>query len=328
LYVTDLIARRFRYGVFGGAVVVWTLILLGCGGGYDNNGGGGGAGGEVEGPGGRREVLALTPQQEVKLGTEAFQQVLSQSRGHVIPVDDPRTERVKNVEEKIFDQVLHNDPLDREIRLHPQGWDWSHRECRVIDKNEINAFCLPAGKIVVYTGLLRFIGDNDSKLATVLGHEISHALAHHASERIAREHMYGQSVNAMAGLETVDEDARKKLVALLGAGMAAYPNREASDSERPGLFAQIRELSYDRQQESEADHIGVFLMRFAGYDPQQAVVFWEEMQRRSGGASPPEILSDHPSDARRVAQMRVWAARAQDAWLAWKAGRIEPAKRE
>ena len=66
--------------------------------------------------------------------------------------------------------------------------------------------------------------------------------------------------------------------------MAAYPQREGSEAERPGLFTQIRELSYDRQQESEADHIGVFLMTFAGYDPRQAVVFWEEMQQRSGGA--------------------------------------------
>jgi metalloendopeptidase OMA1, mitochondrial len=318
--VTDLTARPWRTWIFGLAIVVFSIALPGCGAPPDE-------GGAVEGPGGRRETLALTPQQEVRLGTEAFQEVLSQSRGHVIPVDDPRTERVKSIAEKIFDQALHNDPLDREIGLHPKGWDWSHRDYRVLDKKEVNAFCLPAGKVVVYTGLLNFVKNNDDQLATVLGHEISHALVHHASERIAREHMYGQSVNAMESLDALTEDDnRQKLVALLGAGMAAYPQREGSEAERPGLFAQIRELSYDRQQESEADHIGVFLMTFAGYDPRQAVAFWEEMEQRSGGANPPEILSDHPSDARRVAQMRVWAARAHDAWLAWKAGRIEPAR--
>jgi metalloendopeptidase OMA1, mitochondrial len=320
VFVTDLIARPCRFWIFCIAIVVISAALPGCTPPPDN-------GGTVEGPGGRREILALTPQQEVKLGTEAFQEVLTQSRGHVIPVDDPRTLRVKRVAEKIFDQALHNDPLDREIGLHLKGWDWSKRDYRVLDKKEVNAFCLPAGKVVVYTGLLQFAGDNDDKLATVLGHEISHALAHHASERIAREHMYHQSVNAMEGLNALTEDDnRQKLVALLGAGMAAYPQREASPAERPGLFAQIRDLSYDRQQESEADHIGVFLMTFADYDPRQAVVFWEEMQQRSGGANPPEILSDHPSDARRVAQMRVWAGRAHDAWLAWKAGNIAPAR--
>jgi metalloendopeptidase OMA1, mitochondrial len=318
--VTDLIARPRRIWTIGLAIVVFSIALPGCNPGPDNSG-------AVEGPGGRREVLSLTPQQEVKLGTEAFQEVLTQSRGHVLPVDDPRTLRVKKVAERIFDQALHNDPLDREISLHPQGWDWTKRDYRVLDKKEVNAFCLPAGKVVVYTGLLDFVKNNDDQLATVLGHEISHALAHHASERIARERMYGQSVNAMAGMDTLTEDDnRQKLVALLGAGMAAYPQREASEAQRPGLFAQIRELSYDRQQESEADHVGVFLMTFAGYDPRQAVAFWEEMQQRSGGANPPEILSDHPSDARRVAQMRVWAVRAHDAWLAWKAGNIAPAR--
>ena len=214
--MTDLIARPFGQWIFGVAVVVFSVALPGCTPPPDN-------GATVEGPGGRRETLSLTPQQEVKLGTEAFQQVLAQSRGRVIPVDDPRTERVKRIAEKIFDQALHNDPLDREIRLHVQGWDWSHRDYRVIDKNVINAFCLPAGKIVVYTGLLRMVGDNDSQMATVLGHEISHALAHHASERIAREHMLRQSAAAMEGLTAIDANDRKKLVALWAPGWPLIP---------------------------------------------------------------------------------------------------------
>ena len=112
--MTDLIARPWRIWTIGLVIVVFSIALPGCNPGPDN-------GGAVEGPGGRREILSLTPQQEVKLGTEAFQEVLTQSRGHVLPVDDPRTLRVKRVAEKIFDQALHNDPLDREIGLHAQG---------------------------------------------------------------------------------------------------------------------------------------------------------------------------------------------------------------
>ena len=131
----------------------------------------------------------------------------------------------------------------------------------------------------------------------------------------------------MEGLTAIDANDRKKLDALLGAGMAAYPNREASEADGRACFAQIRELSYDRGQESEADHIGVFLMTFAGYDPRQAVVFWEEMQRRSGSDAARNPLRS-PERLARCAQNRVWAEKAHEAWLAWKAGRIEPAKRE
>jgi predicted Zn-dependent protease len=91
---------------------------------------------------------------------------------------------------------------------------------------------------------------------------------------------------------------------------------------------QTGSLAYDRQQESEADHIGLFLMTFAGYDPEQAVRFWQRMQQRSAGQRrPPEFLSDHPSNARRVTQVRQWAAHAQAALRSWKLGRVAPARR-
>jgi metalloendopeptidase OMA1, mitochondrial len=165
--------------------------------------------------------------------------------------------------------------------------------------------------------------DNPDWLATVLGHEIAHALAHHASERIARERMYRPAMNALGGLDELTNDDRTKLVALLGAGSSALDFQPQSQGDHVGVFQQIRELSYDRQQESEADHIGIFLMTFAGYDPTEGVAFWEAMAQNSGGKLP-EILSDHPSDAHRVAQMKVWAVRAHDAQLAWKAGNIAP----
>src|SRR5262249_32818808 len=145
-------------------------------------------------------------------------------------------------------------------------------EVAVVRDRQANAFCLPAGKIVVFTGILP-ITENDAQLATVLSHEIAHALAHHASERIALEQREGR-----------------------------------------GILATLQNLSHSRQQELEADHIGVFLMTFAGYDPEEAVRFWVRMQKATGqGRQVPAFLSDHPSDRERIRKMQQWVPWAQKA---------------
>ena len=317
------IARPRRFLLLGMVVVLLSCALPGCTPPPDDGGGAGAATGAGTGPGGRAQALALTPEQEVKLGNEAFQEVLSHSN----TVEGPPLQQVRTIAEKIFHVALTNDPLQREINLHVKGWNWDDRKYAVVKKDQVNAFCLPAGKVVVFTGLLKMTAGHPDWLATVLGHEIAHALAHHSSERIARERMYRPAMNAFGlGLDELGSDDRAKLVSLLGAGSAALDFQPQSQGDHVGIFQQVRELSYDRQQESEADHIGIFLMTFAGYDPRQGVAFWEAMSERSGGGGKPEILSDHPSDAHRVAQMKVWAVRAHDALMAWNAGKIEPAR--
>jgi predicted Zn-dependent protease len=321
--MTDLVRRKLRRRGLWGVVVLGALALSGCGG--PEAGGGPG-----EGPGRRYQALALSAQQEVKLGDEAFQEVLHKDH----PVNGAAQTRVETVGEKIFHEALDNKPLRREINLSdvdPYGrpWDFNDRKYTVLEEKEVNAFCLPGGKVAVYTGLIDMTRDKDDWLATVLGHEIAHALAHHASERIARQQMDGQAVGAATdGLGLLDGDDRLKLVDLLGVGSHVLNydrGRQSESAPGGGIFQQIRDLSFDRQQESEADHIGVFLMTFAGYDPRQAVDFWEAMEAQGAGRSPPEILSDHPSDAHRVALMRGWVVRAEDAYRAYKAGRIDPA---
>jgi metalloendopeptidase OMA1, mitochondrial len=324
--VADHLARGLRGRLLYCAVVA--ALAAGCGeGGFDYGAGG-------EGPGHRHEQVALSAQQEVQLGDKAFQEVLAKE--HPVRGEEGRrlTARVKEIGDKVFDQALHNKPLRQEINLSdtdPYGtpWDFNHREYAVLENDQINAFCLPGAKVAVFTGLMDMTKDKDDWLATVLSHEISHALAHHASERIAREQMYGRASEATAGLESVPGDDRLKLLDLLGVGSHAlkYRGDRSGDSEQPGpgIFEQIRELSFDRQQESEADHIGIFLMTFAGYDPDQAVAFWEAMEQRSAEqGAPPEILSDHPSDRHRVDMMRHWAARAKAARDAWQAGNVAP----
>jgi len=225
-----------------------------------------------EGPGHRQQQLALSPEQELQIGREAFQQILSNSR---VVRSGPEVDRVRTVGKRIA-AVISIEPLMREINLHVRAdrFEW---EYSVLDRDEINAFCLPGGKICVFTGLLQVV-QNDDQLAAVMSHEVSHALAHHISERIARERTTGS-----------------------------------------GLLS----LSFDRQQELEADHIGVFLMTFAGYDPDQALMFWEEMQRApERGPRVPEILSDHPSDAHRMRQLQSWIPMAKAAKRAYDEGRV------
>lgn len=243
-------------------VAVVTMLAAGCG--VQEQG---------TGPGHRMQSLALSPQQELQVGHDAFKQILAKS--HVVR-SGPQVDQVERVGRRIA-AVVAIEPLMREINLHvtPGEFEW---EYAVLESRQINAFCLPGGKICVYTGLLDVVR-NDDQLAAVMSHEISHALAHHISERIARERTVGH-----------------------------------------GLLS----LHYDRQQESEADHIGIFLMTFAGYDPDQAVAFWQEMEAASGPTSMPAILSDHPSDASRLRQIQEWIPMAKAAKRAYDEHRIAP----
>jgi predicted Zn-dependent protease len=255
-------------------LVVIPLAACGFGGGGDQPQG--------EGPGHREQELALTPDEELALGRKAYKEVLSES--DVLPKDSPQTKRVRRVGERIAETVKI-ESLMREINLHVEGYrfEW---EFNALKDPQVNAFCLPGGKVAVYTGLLKVV-ENDDQLAAVLGHEVAHALAHHASERLAREEREGR-----------------------------------------GLLAALREKKYDREQESEADHIGVFLMTFAGYDPREAVTFWKHMKRLSEQRGQvPEILSDHPSDERRIEQLEEWVPKALAGKKTYDEGRIAPAPR-
>jgi metalloendopeptidase OMA1, mitochondrial len=228
-----------------------------------------------EGPGHRAQHLGLLPDQELAIGQQAYRQVLSENRGRILPADDPRVRRVRAIAVRIV-RATGIEPLQREINLHVKGYrfEW---EANVIEDRRVNAFCLPGGKIAVYSAILQ-VAQNDDQLATVLSHEIAHALAHHSNERVTRE--------------------------------------------ESGRVNVLLNKAFDRQQESEADHIGIFLMTFADYNPEEAVRFWERMRRISQGREIPEFLSDHPSDERRIHDIERWVPRAEAAKRAFDKGNI------
>lgn len=277
------------------AVVLAAALSLAALGGCSPPGGGGG-----EGPGHRVQHLVLTPEQEYSLGRQAYHEILAKSH---VEQDGPDVRRVRKVGERIV-RAAEIEPLQREVNYRIQGYRWAW-EFNVLEDRQVNAFCLPGGFVAVFSGLLP-VAEDDDQLAVVLGHEIAHALAHHANERIAREQYEERALRAAGGvLGQMDHEHAGTLIKLLG-GVSA-----------------VRGLAYNRQQESEADHIGIFLMTFAGYNPDEAVRFWERMEQATArGGHPPEILSDHPSDARRIANLRRWVPEAKAGKRAFDEGRI------
>jgi len=192
--------------------------------------------------------------------------------------------RVKRIGQKIataVTQYMNANGFGEQI----QGFKW---EFNLIDSKEINAWCMPGGKVAVYTGILPVTKD-DAGLATVMGHEIAHAVAKHSSERASKAAL-AEGVGGLLGAATANksEGTRQVLGSLYGIGAQA------------GYL-----LPNSRTQELEADHLGLIFMSMAGYNPTNAIGFWERMASASANSQkPPEFLSTHPADATRITQIK------------------------
>jgi len=226
----------------------------------------------------RTEHVSLTDAQQMQLGSQQYAKTLRQDRADIIS-SGPQYAEVERVAKRIEAVAGRDKP----------AFVW---RVTLLRKNEANAYCLPGGKIVVYTGILPVTG-NDAALATVLGHEVAHATAEHAAERIEREHLTKVAAAIIAGGVAFTPRQYVRVFALLG----------AADS-----------LPFSRSQESEADHIGLVYMARAGYQPREAVAFWKRMQRASKGKEPPEFASDHPSDEHRIERIQKWLPEAERAY--------------
>ncbi len=169
------------------------------------------------------------------------------------------------------------------------GYQW---EFNLVDSKEVNAWCMPGGKVVVYTGILP-VTQNEAALAIVLGHEITHAVAGHGRERMSQQMV-------AAGLQELGGVALSSNPKYLNIFNTVY-----APTAQVGVL-----LPNSRGQESEADHYGLIFAAMAGYNPQEAIPFWQRMQGLSQGSTTPVFLSDHPADAARIRDLQKWMPEA------------------
>jgi predicted Zn-dependent protease len=219
---------------------------------------------------GRVSHVAMSPDQEAALGLQSYRQVLSQSQ----TIDSgPQLESVKRVASR----------LATATGKAGGSFEWM---VSLVNDTQQNAFCLPGGKIVVYTGIIPTT-QSEAGLATVLGHEMAHATSRHGAQRVLQQNLAQTAMNGIAvSLSDMDSQQQRTIMGALGAG-AQY-----------GIL-----MPFGRKDESEADEIGLMYMARAGYDPQESLKFWERMEQ-NGQGQPPEFLSTHPSHGTRIEQLR------------------------
>jgi predicted Zn-dependent protease len=190
------------------------------------------------------------------------------------------------------EKYLKDNGLSKKI----EGYKW---EFNVVDSKEVNAWCMPGGKVVVYTGILPLTKD-DAGLAVVMGHEIAHAIADHGNERMSQElAVQAAGIGLQVFMQTKPQLTNDIFMTSFGVG------------------SQLGILAYSRQHELEADKLGLVFMAMAGYDPERAVSFWKEMAN-TGGSKPPELMSTHPSDERRIAQIQSFLPEAKKYYVPYQ----------
>jgi predicted Zn-dependent protease len=234
---------------------------------------------------GRKQLNLVSDAQMQQMSYDAYAQFLKE---HKLSRDAQATAMVKRTGQRI-QQAVEKYMAQNNMSGQLQGFKWEHN---LIEDDQVNAWAMAGGKTVVYTGMLP-IAQNETGLAVVMGHEIAHAIAKHGNERMSQQlaqQFGGQTLSVLAG--TQPGMAQQLLMTAYGAGSTL------------GL------LKYGRDQESEADQLGLIFMAMAGYDPHAAIPFWERMEAKAGGQAPPEFLSTHPSAGTRIANLQKYMPEA------------------
>lgn len=230
-----------------------------------------------------KKQWTLIPESELQtMATGEYQKFLDSSRvvGNTANKDVQMVRRVGQRITKAVNEYYAEKGMTDKLA----GFKW---EYNLVDDKTVNAWCMPGGKIVVYTGLLP-ISQNEAALAAVMGHEVSHALLQHGNQRMSQQVLaaVGQVALAVA-IANKPEQTRNDFMTAYGIGATV------------GVI-----LPFSRKHELEADHYGLIWTAMAGYNPQEAINLWERMEKASNGQKPPEFLSTHPSEGRRIDQLQ------------------------
>lgn len=231
----------------------------------------------------KRSQLSLYSETDLQaMADQQYRQFLSENKV-VSPSGNKDAEMVRRVGSRVV-AAINKYYTQQGLSDELAGYKW---EYNLVDSKDVNAWCMPGGKIVVYTGLLP-VTQNEAALAVVVGHEIAHALAKHGNERMSQaslQQLGGQALSVAVANKT--PAAQNVMMAAYGIGTTVG-----------GL------LPFSRKQELEADKYGLIFSAMAGYNPQEAIPLWERMQKAGGGQSPPEFLSTHPAESTRIERLK------------------------
>ena len=245
----------------------------------------------------KRTQFMLLPASYVSdMSSQAYSETLTTAqKKQALNADKAELERVRKISNRLISQV-------GVFRADATKWQW---EVNVEKNDQLNAYCMPGGKIMVYSGLINKLKATDDELAAVIGHEIAHALREHGRERMSQAYVQQFGLQALGAIVTKGTSATVGNASAQAAGLGSQL-----------FFA----LPNGREQERESDKIGLELAARAGYNPDAAVTLWQKMEAQ-GGAKPPEFLSTHPASENRIAELRALAPKVRPLYEAAKTGR-------
>ena len=235
---------------------------------------------------GRTHRLSVSDAQLLSLSNQEYTKFMASAKRSTDAKNTAMVQRVGRNLANAVETYLRNNGYANEVK----NFQW---EFNLVQDKQANAFCMPGGKIVVYEGLLPYT-QNEASLAIVLGHEIAHAVAKHSAEQLTKQMNQQMGTNILGTV----------LNSAVGSGVGDIAAQVA------GGYFSFRNLKYSRDNESEADYMGLIFAAMAGYDPANAVTFWKRMAAGTN-SNTAEILSDHPSDARRIQNIEKWLPEAE-----------------
>lgn len=242
---------------------------------------------------GRKHRIGVSDEQLLSLSQQQYSTYMQKAKKSTNAANTQMVVRVGRNLANAVETYLRNNGFASEVNNF-------HWEFNLIQDPQANAFCMPGGKIVVFEGILPYT-QNEASLAIVLGHEIAHAVAKHSAEQMTKQQNQGVATT------------------VLGSVLGAVAGQDAANvaGQIAGTGFSLLNLKYSRKDESEADYMGLIFAAMAGYDPANAIIFWQRMSS-SGSQSTQEWLSDHPSDQTRIANIRKWLPEAQKYYQAAK----------